>query len=652
MLVCPSLATAQAGEPQALSADMDIPCPMGNLFGETAGESILCGQIQVPENWDAPDGTTITIAYAVLKSQGLAPFTDPIIYFAGGPGGSALATTAQSVQFFAGPRKMRDIILWDQRGTTYSNLLHCPISVRQPDAERMAALDEEYAPLTFNIHSDPEHIYTYYSESVSASGIDKCLPYFEEKGIDLSQYNTRNTVLDAIALMRHLGYPAYNLYGASYGTKIAQEILDYYAKDSSSDLPPIRSMVVDGVDPRNMEWLENGYIQSYLTLRVFADCEADESCGAAYPDIRQRLIDLLANMEEAPLTTDDGAEITLDEFIGVLRTGNTNVALRALLPRMVDELTRGQTAAYAVAQAAAAGEIFLPQPPAEAEAATPLDIPASISEPVTSISSDVFLTEIQLTVIAAALAESDSRPALYANILREYVDGLSSGAVVSSLLGGMSTDPTAQTRDKLIELGARLGLPGLVGALSGLASTFTDEEVAQTIAIITSEEFVNRLITFESLTNNVVVCNDHAANLSNERAFEVYQSYEAPQLLLGNVGWVGVYQTKCEALGLSGAAYAPPPAAVVSDIPTLVINGEIDAATPAEWGRLASEGLTNATLVTLPGTPHVPGLSRNCGRALIDSFFASPEGDISMACVEALRVPFVAPDDLLPELPE
>ncbi|MEZ4660096.1 MAG: hypothetical protein R2911_21270 [Caldilineaceae bacterium] len=33
-----------------------------------------------------------------------------------------------------------------------------------------------------------------------------------------------------------------------------------------------------------------------------------------------------------------------------------------MLPRMVDELTRGQTAAYSVAQAAAAGEISLPQP--------------------------------------------------------------------------------------------------------------------------------------------------------------------------------------------------------------------------------------------------------------------------------------------------
>ncbi|MEZ4660097.1 MAG: hypothetical protein R2911_21275 [Caldilineaceae bacterium] len=56
----------------------------------------------------------------------------------------------------------------------------------------------------------------------------------------------------------------------------------------------------------------------------------------------------------------------------------------------------------------------------------------------------------------------------------------------------------------------------LSGALSGLASTFTDEEVAQTIEIITSEEFVNRLIAYESFTNNVVVCNnDHAADLSN-----------------------------------------------------------------------------------------------------------------------------------------
>ncbi|MEZ4660094.1 MAG: hypothetical protein R2911_21260 [Caldilineaceae bacterium] len=127
LLVFSHAAIAQTGEPEALSADVDIPCPSGNLLGEADGETIICGQIEVPENWDEPDGTTINIAYAVLKSRGLAPFSDPIIYFAGGPGGSALATTGQSVQFFEGPRRMHDIVLWDQRGTTYSNLLHCPL---------------------------------------------------------------------------------------------------------------------------------------------------------------------------------------------------------------------------------------------------------------------------------------------------------------------------------------------------------------------------------------------------------------------------------------------------------------------------------------------------------------------------------------------
>ncbi|MEZ4660095.1 MAG: hypothetical protein R2911_21265 [Caldilineaceae bacterium] len=170
----------------------------------------------------------------------------------------------------------------------------------------MAALDEGYAPLTFNIHSDPETLLNdFYGESTAALGIDKCLPYFEERGIDLTQYNTHNTVLDAIALMRHLNYPTYNLYGASYGTRIAQK----RSSITTQKIPPQschRFEVWSSTVSIRATW--SGWKMG--TFNPISPCVSSQIARrmravAPLADIRQRLIDLLAKMEEAPLTTDN-----------------------------------------------------------------------------------------------------------------------------------------------------------------------------------------------------------------------------------------------------------------------------------------------------------------------------------------------------------
>ncbi|MCB0151491.1 MAG: hypothetical protein KDE01_28040, partial [Caldilineaceae bacterium] len=56
----------------------------------------------------------------------------------------------------------------------------------------------------------------------------------------------------------------------------------------------LRSGVIDGNVPPNAD-TRGG--QAYATpnniLRLFAECEADAACGAAFPDIRRRAIDLI-----------------------------------------------------------------------------------------------------------------------------------------------------------------------------------------------------------------------------------------------------------------------------------------------------------------------------------------------------------------------
>ena len=96
---------------------------------EVEGETVTCGQISVPEDRDNPAGKQIAITYAILHSKSQAPFPDPVIYFAGGPGESPLESIAYFSSAFGKLRATRDVILFDQRGALYSASLACPLAV-------------------------------------------------------------------------------------------------------------------------------------------------------------------------------------------------------------------------------------------------------------------------------------------------------------------------------------------------------------------------------------------------------------------------------------------------------------------------------------------------------------------------------------------
>ncbi len=86
--------------------------------GLTVGEDIICGSVTVPEQHANPDGQTIRLAVAILKSDGDAPAPDPLVMFTGGPGGNIFAMAPAMLSEFGAPiRADRDIVLMSERGT-------------------------------------------------------------------------------------------------------------------------------------------------------------------------------------------------------------------------------------------------------------------------------------------------------------------------------------------------------------------------------------------------------------------------------------------------------------------------------------------------------------------------------------------------------
>jgi hypothetical protein len=143
-----ALAACTAPAPPAPAAPVarydEAPCPSPNVPGVPQldlGDGFTCGYLTVPEDRSNPNGRMIRIAVATAAAASPNPRPDPLVYLAGGPGGTGLATAVLKVR--GGFNRDRNVIFVDQRGTLHADpLLSCPeIDDFAVEALGMSALD-------------------------------------------------------------------------------------------------------------------------------------------------------------------------------------------------------------------------------------------------------------------------------------------------------------------------------------------------------------------------------------------------------------------------------------------------------------------------------------------------------------------------------
>ncbi|MFN8464469.1 MAG: alpha/beta fold hydrolase [Caldilineaceae bacterium] len=306
MLFSVTVVSAQDESPGRLFTTESVPCPDSIVNGpaltantahpEVEGETYSCGVVVVPENYAEPDGRTIELFYLKLHSFSQSPASDPVVYLSGGPGSSGSHEVVRYPVLLANMnalRERRDIIAYDQRGTGLSNFLLCA-----PFESAIGILQERAG--TAEISATLEELQAGEGLGYQALRYNLCgVGVKELAGVDLGQYNSVVSAQDIQHLVEAQGYTeGYNLYGTSYGTKLAQ----FAMRDTSGH---IRSVVLDGtVNPTirsNMVGFANDF-ETYVAL--FAQCEADLACNAAYPNLGERFGTLLAELEAQPLVLD------------------------------------------------------------------------------------------------------------------------------------------------------------------------------------------------------------------------------------------------------------------------------------------------------------------------------------------------------------
>ncbi|MFP3941614.1 MAG: alpha/beta hydrolase [Thermoanaerobaculia bacterium] len=232
------------------------------------------GRLVVPRNRSRQGSQTIELAFVKLPAIDEAE-RPPVIYLAGGPGGSGIeAGRGSRFELFDALRKTGDVILLDQRGTGRSTL---------PDPEE-CPITRTY-PLDRPIELEP------YLELVEEVG-RACRRYWEEHGVDLSAYDTVESVADLEALRRALGAERIDLLGISYGTHLALAYMRHHPDR-------VRRAVLAGVE--GPDHTVKGPEQFDAQLRRLEELVANEEPDGLDP-LRERIETLLDRLSRQPVT--------------------------------------------------------------------------------------------------------------------------------------------------------------------------------------------------------------------------------------------------------------------------------------------------------------------------------------------------------------
>lgn len=231
------------------------------------------GTFMVEENRTIESSDSIQLSFLKFKSSSPNPGS-PIVYLAGGPGGSGSGTAkGRRFELFMKLREVADVIAYDQRGTGMSErLIKCPYSANVPLEKPLNKKD--YVDITI-------------------SNIERCKEFWDSNNVDLKAYNTTENAKDLEVLRKVLNQEKISLWGISYGSHLAFE----YIRLFENHIDKIVMASLEGPDET-------------LRLPTKTDAFLDELCERAknnygfypkYPDLKNKVVEVHKRLEEQPV---------------------------------------------------------------------------------------------------------------------------------------------------------------------------------------------------------------------------------------------------------------------------------------------------------------------------------------------------------------
>jgi pimeloyl-ACP methyl ester carboxylesterase len=274
-----------------------------------------CGTLRVAEDPALPAGAAIDLSVAVVPALDRRSQAAPLFLLAGGPGQSAQGLYASFVGAFARINREHDIVLVDQRGTGKS------------------------APLFCDYPQDWQEL----SDDAPAlrDATTKCLKKFGER---VRFYTTSVAIQDLDAVRQALGLQQIDLYGSSYGTRVAEAYMRRHPAN-------VHAVILDGVvNPEKAIGPDTPLDGETALNLILARCRDNRDCSASFPSLSQDLDALRRRFgpDKQNLTLDDPSsglpqqiEFNRSMLGAALRFLSYGAASASLLPALIHQAAAG-----------------------------------------------------------------------------------------------------------------------------------------------------------------------------------------------------------------------------------------------------------------------------------------------------------------------
>jgi pimeloyl-ACP methyl ester carboxylesterase len=275
-----------------------------------------CGSLRVPLDREHPKEGSIDLKVAIVPALNRRSTAAPLFLLAGGPGQSAMQVYVALSSAFARINRNHAIVLLDQRGTGISSQQSCvyPEDWQEPD-DPMPALRK--------------------------ATVD-CLA---KLGPQVRFYTTSVAVRDLDDVRAVLGFDQIDLYGSSYGTRVAELYMRRYPAH-------VHAVILDGVTyPQQAIGAETPEDAERALNLIVARCLQSPDCAATYPELQDELKSLLRQFgpQKVMVTIDDPnsglpLEIEFNRriFNVALRLLSYSSMQASLLPALIHEAAHGK----------------------------------------------------------------------------------------------------------------------------------------------------------------------------------------------------------------------------------------------------------------------------------------------------------------------
>jgi pimeloyl-ACP methyl ester carboxylesterase len=241
-----------------------------DLLGKKA--TIERGYLTVPERHERPASRKLKLAF--VRYLGPASSTiPPVVYLAGGPGGSGIEEAKFFSRLVSALIEKTDVIALDQRGTGSSKpFLGCPQKISfEADALSSRAKLIEFVSNHFK----------------------RCADEWKQK-VDLAAYNTEESADDLEDLRIALGAKRLSLFGYSYGTHLAFNAIKRHGSS-------LERVVFAGAEGPDSTLKLPARIDAQLVV-INEMVKADAGLSQKIPDFLKLFADTVHQLDANPLS--------------------------------------------------------------------------------------------------------------------------------------------------------------------------------------------------------------------------------------------------------------------------------------------------------------------------------------------------------------